>query len=102
GVGEEHRAPVRDLLGPDGLRTLVEALYVLDLGERLRLVLERIFERDETLGRVPASEPRSGDAIPLERANLDSHSAAMRLSRLDPIVTEVTRLRCAHYHDCST
>ena len=34
---------------------------------------------------------------------LDAWQAAVvRLSRLDPITTELVRLRCARYHDCHT
>ncbi len=29
-------------------------------------------------------------------------AAAMRLSNLDPVTTELVRLRCAHHHDCKT
>jgi hypothetical protein len=29
-------------------------------------------------------------------------AAVVRLSRLDPVTTEVVRLRCARYHDCHT
>jgi hypothetical protein len=29
-------------------------------------------------------------------------AAVVRLSRLDPVTTELVRLRCARYHDCRT
>ena len=34
---------------------------------------------------------------------LDAWQAAVvRLCRLDPVTTELVRLRCARYHDCRT
>src|SRR5438876_7299290 len=39
GVGPELRNAARDELGDDGLRTFVEALYVIDQAERLRHAL---------------------------------------------------------------
>ena len=37
------------------------------------------------------------------RRSLDAWQAAVvRLSRLDPVTTELVRLRCARYHDCHT
>jgi alkylhydroperoxidase family enzyme len=29
-------------------------------------------------------------------------AAVVRLSRLDPVTTELVRVRCARYHDCRT
>ena len=37
------------------------------------------------------------------RRALDAwQSAVVRLSSLDPVTTELVRLRCARYHDCRT
>ena len=29
-------------------------------------------------------------------------AAAVRLPAVDPVTTEIVRLRCAHHHDCGT
>jgi hypothetical protein len=29
-------------------------------------------------------------------------AAAVRLNTVDPITTEIVRMRCAHHHDCGT
>jgi len=51
--------------------------------------------------------PRLTIEEPTFRAGLHLHAsidhfqaAAMRASRLDPLTTELVRLRCAEYHDC--
>jgi hypothetical protein len=126
-VGEEHLAPLRARLGDDALRTLVEALYVLDQAARLRLAHARLFEpgelppapppRDRSVSRVQTWSDQASQAgqissgqppaaadrgTRLRTALSDLHAEAMRLDRLDPLTTELVRLRCADYHDCAT
>jgi hypothetical protein len=49
--------------------------------------------------RIPSgvSAPR-----PLNAALGQWQAAVVRLSSIDPITTELVRLRCANYHDCGT
>lgn len=42
-----------------------------------------------------------GDA-PLVGALMEFAAAAVRNERVDPVTTELVRLRCATYHDCHT
>jgi hypothetical protein len=96
GVGAELRDAACGELGDDGLRTFVEALYVVDQTERLRYALD---------GLVPgatAAGPPAGTAGDLHEAVSDLHAAAVHLDALDPVTTELVRLRCARYHDCKT
>jgi hypothetical protein len=47
--------------------------------------------------------PEDVKAAEVVRRALDAWQAAVvRLSRLDPVTTELVRLRCARYHDCHT
>jgi hypothetical protein len=47
--------------------------------------------------------PDGVKASEVVRRSLDAWQAAVvRLSRLDPVTTELVRLRCARYHDCHT
>jgi hypothetical protein len=47
--------------------------------------------------------PEGVAAAPALTDALDTWQAAVvRLSRLDPVTTELVRLRCARYHDCRT
>ena len=39
---------------------------------------------------------------PMRTALNDFAAAAMRLDELDPITTELVRLRCANHHNCRT
>ena len=47
--------------------------------------------------------PEGVKTSPVLAEALDQWQAAVvRLSRLDPVTTELVRLRCARYHDCHT
>ncbi len=98
-VTGELRAAAVDHLGPDGMRTFVEALYVLDQTTRLRLAYARLFAEEQPPRRAP-SDP--GPTPPLRTAVRELHAQAVRLDELDPLTTEVVRLRAANYHDCRT
>jgi hypothetical protein len=90
--------PVERELGADGLRTFVEALYIIDQTTRMRVELGRLFA-DQPTPRATSDGDRSpsiGDAIN------ELHAEAMLLDGLDPLTTEVVRLRAANYHDCKT
>ncbi len=62
--------------------------------------------------KTPRVEVPAGPGLPYARARgyrpelaaalNDLHAAAMTLSSLDPITTELVRLRCALLHDCDT
>ena len=83
-------------LGPRlgaGLVPFVKALWVLDLGLRTDLVLGRLFatEIPSRGGRAPSSDPLSLDPFLREVAMMDS---------LDPLTTELVRLRVARHHNC--
>ena len=43
----------------------------------------------------------SGDPD-LRRALGGFAAATVRLDTIDPVTTEIVRLRCAHHHDCGT
>jgi len=52
--------------------------------------------------RIPTDELTPGISAggPLENAIAGFAAAAVRAKGIDPIVTELVRLRCAQYHDC--
>jgi hypothetical protein len=38
----------------------------------------------------------------LSKAMASFAAAAVRLNTVDPVTTEIVRIRCAHHHDCGT
>jgi len=53
--------------------------------------------------RVPALTPGAKPPAPALGAALGAYQdAVMRLSSVDPVTTEMVRLRCAYQHQCYT
>lgn len=52
--------------------------------------------------RLPAEQLTPGIAMdgPLERAIADFAASVVRAKTVDPLITELVRLRCAQIHDC--
>jgi AhpD family alkylhydroperoxidase len=71
----------------------VKSLWVLDLGLRTDLVLSRLFDVEipPRTPRAPSLEPLTFDPFLREVALLDG---------LDPLTTELVRLRVARHHNC--
>ncbi|HLM16971.1 MAG TPA: carboxymuconolactone decarboxylase family protein, partial [Acidimicrobiia bacterium] len=79
-------------LGADTF-TFVQALYVVDVFQRGRIALERIFATPYGA----AAPPQTGDLW----ASLEEFMRVVALdSALDPVTTELVRLRGARAHDC--
>ena len=52
---------------------------------------------------VPEGAPMGATYQPAHSAALDRFmDAVVRLTAVDPVTTEVVRLRCARHHDCHT
>lgn len=49
--------------------------------------------------RIPRGTPVDGA---LDQAVRRWQAAVVRLDAVDPVTTELVRLRCARYHDCHT
>jgi AhpD family alkylhydroperoxidase len=85
-------APLAPGLG-DGLVPFVKAMWVIDLGLRTDLVMGRLFG-----SAIPPRPPHGPSATPLE---FDPFLRAVaRLDALDPLTTELVRLRVARHHNC--
>ena len=85
-------APLGSRLGA-GLVPFVKSLWVLDLGLRCDLVLGRLFDT-----AIPPRAPHAGSAEPL---SFDPFLRAVALlDALDPLTTELVRLRVARHHNC--
>ena len=77
----------------DALVPFVKALWVIDLGQRTDLVLGRLFDT-----AIPSRLPHAGSAEPL---SFDPFLRTVALlDGLDPLTTELVRLRVARHHNC--
>jgi alkylhydroperoxidase family enzyme len=92
GVTDEQRAALAGALGAD-MMVFVQALYVVDVFQRGRIALERFFAAPYP----PAPAPASGDLW----ATLEEFMRVVALGHaLDPVTTELVRLRGARAHQC--
>jgi alkylhydroperoxidase family enzyme len=92
GIDDELRGALGTALGADTF-VFAQALYVVDVFQRGRIALERLFD----VGYGPALPAESGDLW----ATLEEFMRVVaRGDALDPVVTELVRLRGARAHQC--
>jgi hypothetical protein len=99
-VTPEQRAEAMAALGRDAFG-FVQAVYVADLGTRVRLALSQLF--GVTLPAPGVIEGSGGGAArdgELWPAIEELMRCIARLSALDPVTTELVRLRGARAHAC--
>lgn len=92
-VTDEQRTELGDALG-DGAPILVTVLHAIEVELRLRTVGRQLFGTDP----LDSAAPEAGLGLPdaLNRVTW----RITRLDALDPLVTELVRLRGARIHDC--
>lgn len=92
GTTDQQRAALGAAMGADTF-TFVQVLYVVDVFQRGRIALERTF--NAPFGPAPA--PAEGD---LWAALEEFMRIVALLHELDPVTTELVRLRGARAHNC--
>ena len=103
GVDDRLRRQLGSALGADELLEFVVTLFALDYGQRVTMVFGSLFPDDPVLGSGPGSPgPRAGsaDGAALLGAFDELSRAVARMDSLDPVTTELVRLRGARQHDC--
>jgi len=96
GTTEEMRAGLAGRFGADGALALVTAIYVVEFTQRLQLIAARLLDE---AGSAAAGSPAAVDASTAGLLNA-YQAAVVRGSALDPVSTELVRLRCARTHQC--
>jgi alkylhydroperoxidase family enzyme len=92
GITDEQRADLGTAMGADTF-AFVQSVYVVDVFQRGRIALERIFG----VPFGPAPSPVSGDVW--DELEVFMRTVA-QLHALDPVTTELVRLRGARAHNC--
>ncbi len=113
GITHSQRAAVAGHVGNDHLVTLVMALFIVDYELRCGLALDRLFPMlgpsPSPSGLVPVPAESAAPPVLMSpdvgndalMAELDEVLRAVaRLDRLDPVTTELVRLRGARHHKC--
>ncbi|MEO5841666.1 MAG: carboxymuconolactone decarboxylase family protein [Acidimicrobiales bacterium] len=94
GIDDTLRGPLFEHLGADAMG-FVQALYVIDLGIRRREVLARLGSALPDVGDITV--PADAELWP---ALFDYMRTVARMKALDPVTSELVRLRGAAAHDC--
>ena len=98
GTTAAARAELIAHFGAEGARGLVAAIYVVEFTQRLQMIAARLLDNDP--GEPPLmGSPSAGDATPAGLLGA-YQEAVVRGSTLDPMTTELVRLRCARTHRC--
>jgi alkylhydroperoxidase family enzyme len=103
GIDNRLRRQLGSALGGDGLLEFVVTLFALDFGQRVAMALGSLFPDDPAVGSAvggpaPSSGPVDGAVL---LAKFDELSRAVaRMDSLDPVTTELVRLRGARQHNC--
>ena len=97
GTTEDMRAGLAGRFGADGAKALVTAIYVVEFTQRLQLIADRLLD--------DAEAPTDSAGVLADGAEVSGllnayQAAVMRGSALDPVTTELVRLRCARTHHC--
>src|SRR5262249_6901516 len=92
-VSADQRAALSAALG-SGAAGFVQSLYAIDFELRLRAAFR------ERFGADPIAAPSDGEAGPLWPALEAMLPEIARLTSLDPLTSELVRLRGARVHNC--
>jgi hypothetical protein len=96
GIGEPERETLRRHVDEGAVTDVVRALFLVEYALRLELLSTRIFG-----GPAVAAPARPADpSIGLGGALAEYQDAVVRGDALDPVLTELVRLRCARTHNC--
>jgi alkylhydroperoxidase family enzyme len=100
GIGEAERDTLRRHLEEDAVTDVVRALFLVEYALRLELVSARLFDGPVVAGPArPGTQPADPSAA-LRAALTEYQDAVVRGGALDPVLTELVRLRCARTHNC--
>ena len=111
GPTDGYLAQLREDFGGERLRAFVTAVYLTEFSARLDMVAGRLLGDEPTPSR-PVEQPEHSRLLQSTQRELDDPSAAVlvtlrdyqaavvRLRSLDPVLTELVRLRCARTHGC--
>lgn len=102
GTTEDMRAELAERFGADGAKALVTGIYVVEFTQRLQLIAGRLLDDAEAPADGAGVLADGADGVDVSPAGLLNayQAAVMRGSALDPVTTELVRMRCARTHHC--
>jgi alkylhydroperoxidase family enzyme len=100
GIGEAERDVLRRHVDGNAVTDLVRALFLVEYALRLELLSTRLFDGPVVAAPARPTAPPADASTALRAALADYQDAVVRGDALDPVLTELVRLRCARTHNC--
>jgi alkylhydroperoxidase family enzyme len=103
GIRDSDRESLVEYFPGEAMREFITALYILECTYRLSLVTHMLLSDESVLADTIIFEINTPN--PNEKPNIrlllkDYQDAVVRGTDLDPVTTELVRLRCARTHNC--
>jgi alkylhydroperoxidase family enzyme len=103
GITDADRESLASQFPGEAIREFVTSLYILECTYRLSLIAQMLLGDDEdpSIAIDFAANSVASTELPSIRDSLkDYQDAVVRGTDLDPVTTELVRLRCARTHNC--
>jgi alkylhydroperoxidase family enzyme len=103
GITDADREGLAEYFLGEEMREFITALYILECTYRLSLVSGMLLTDDSVHADTAAFEintPNSNGQPSIRHALKDYQDSVVRGTDLDPVTTELVRLRCARTHNC--
>jgi alkylhydroperoxidase family enzyme len=98
---EQNTEALERRYGAEGMYELITALYLTEFTQRLEIVATALIESNDKQALPSVATDLAGyEGSTLKQILADYQAAAMRGRELDPVLTEMVRLRCARTHNC--
>jgi alkylhydroperoxidase family enzyme len=98
GVTDADRGALRSVLG-DETESFVTSFYITEFSQRLEMMSSRLLGVSGRSTEI-ALPPESATLVEPRQALGRYQDAVVRGNALDPVLTEMVRLRCARTHNC--
>jgi AhpD family alkylhydroperoxidase len=100
-IDDDSRAAFQRVFGGEAFAAAL-AIYIADFTPRLRRALEQIFRPANEGWAQAASQPAVNNAAPVDRAAvfMEFIRVVYNMHGIDPVTTELVRLRGARQHQC--
>jgi alkylhydroperoxidase family enzyme len=100
GVGLAERDTLLRHFDATAASDVVRAFFVVEFALRLELISARLFGSPSSGTPPRRATPSTDPSAALLEALADYQDAVVRGDALDPVLTELVRLRCARTHNC--
>ena len=100
GIGEPEREALRRHFDEGAATDVVRALFLVEYALRLELLSSRLFDAPAVAAHARYTPRPADSSAALREALAGYQDAVVRGDALDPVMTELVRLRCARTHNC--